>query len=171
MTKNQIAAQIRQTSRLTGVFTLRSGKTSNEYFDKYQFESDPVLLDAITDILIPLIPEEAQVLAGLEMGALAVAAALSSKTGVKTAFVRKKPKEYGTRKFCEGADVSGKNVCVIEDVVTTGGQIIESADMLRGIGAKVSVVVCVILREERAKDILAAEGLQLRYGFTIDELA
>ncbi len=168
MDKSAIAKRIYTAAHLTGTFTLRSGQVSNEYFDKYLFESDPVLLSNIAKVMKPLIPKGAELLAGLEMGGIPVVTALSMESGMPAAFVRKKAKEYGTCKLAEGADVSGKKVCVIEDVVTTGGQIIESVKELRQRGAVVEHVMCVILRNEKASEILAGEGLTLIPAFTME---
>lgn len=170
MTRETLAKQIYQTAHLTGNFTLRSGKTSNEYFDKYLFEADPKLLGEIAAVMKELIPEDAQLLAGLEMGGIPVATALSLAVGLPCAFVRKAAKEYGTCKLAEGADVNGRRVCVIEDVVTTGGQIIKSVQELRSRGAVIDTVLCVIQRSEEAADILAEEGLSLKPAFTMEYL-
>jgi len=170
MTKNELAKKIFETAYITGVFTLRSGQVSNEYFDKYLFEARPDLLTEIAVVSEPLIPAGADVLAGLDMGGIPIATALSVKTGIPCAFVRKKAKEYGTCKLAEGADIDGKSVCVVEDVVTTGGQIIESVKELRARGAIVNTVICVILRDEKAVSVLAAEQLELKAAFTMEEL-
>jgi len=168
MDKREIAKRIYEASHITGEFVLRSGQVSNEYFDKFLYEAEPDLLMAIAGRMKPLIPSGTEVLAGLEMGGIPVVTALSIASGMKAAFVRKKAKEYGTCKLAEGADVCNRNVCVVEDVVTTGGQIIESANELRKLGAKIDTVLCVILRDQKAIDILAAEGLHLVPAFTMD---
>ena len=168
MTKEAIAKRIYEAAHITGTFTLRSGQVSNEYFDKYLFEADPVLLAHIAREMKALVPQGAEVLAGLEMGGIPIVTALSMETGMPAAFVRKKAKEYGTCKLAEGADVSGKRVCVIEDVVTTGGQIIESVRELRARGAVVDTVLCAILRNPAATQLLAAQGLELRPAFTME---
>jgi orotate phosphoribosyltransferase len=156
-----LVRRIYDVAHLTGTFTLRSGRVSNEYFDKYQFESDPVLLADIAEAMAALVPEGTEVLAGLEMGGIPVATALSRVTGLPTAFVRKKAKEYGTARFAEGAAVEGRRVLVVEDVVTSGGQVVLSTADLRRIGAEVTDVVCVIDRSEGGGEALAAEGLTL----------
>lgn len=170
MNKAQIAEKIYNTSHLTGSFTLRSGLISNEYFDKYLFESDPDILNNIVELMKNLIPKNANILAGLEMGGIPIATMLSSKTNIPTIFVRKKAKQYGTCKFAEGADFKGKNVCIIEDVVTTGGQIIESAEKLREYGAKIDTVLCVILRDEKSIINLKEYNLNLISLFTMNDL-
>jgi orotate phosphoribosyltransferase len=147
---------------MTGEFVLRSGKTTGEYFDKYQFEADPVLLDTVATELAGLVPEETEVLAGLEMGGIAVVTALGRHTGLPCAFVRKTAKPYGTGRLAEGADVADRQVLVVEDVVTSGGQIAASAQGLRALSARVDHALCVIDREEGGAEALAAEGIRLR---------
>jgi orotate phosphoribosyltransferase len=168
--RHELAHEIFQTAHLTGTFLLRSGTTSNEYFDKYLFESKPALLAEIARHLEPLIPTGIEVLAGLEMGGIPIATALSLRTGIPCAFVRKKPKEYGTRKFAEGAEVQGKRVLIIEDVVTSGGQVIESAHDLMSAGAFIEPALCVIDREAGGREKLAAQHIRLTSLFTMSEL-
>lgn len=166
--RTQLAKSIYDKAYLTGHFKLRSGQTSNEYFDKYRFESDPRLLSQIAEQLAPLIPAGTEVLAGLELGGVPIATALSLKTGLPVVFVRKAAKEYGTCQIAEGGDFKGKKVTVIEDVVTTGGQVLLSVQDLRSGGAIVENVLCVILRGDDSK--LKEIGLKLSTLFTMEEL-
>lgn len=168
--REKLAKEIYNASHLTGVFKLRSGKTSDQYFDKYLFESNPALLAEIAEQLAPLIPKGTEVLAGLEMGGIPIATALSLKTGIPVVFVRKKAKAYGTCKLAEGMDIQGKRVCIIEDVVTTGGQILISSEDLKRCGAKVRDVLCVIEREEAGKTNLENADLVFRSLFRMGEL-
>ena len=168
MDRKEVAKWIYSVAHITGEFKLRSGQISNEYFDKYLFESKPELLLEIATIMEPLIPAETEIIAGLEMGGIPVVTALSLKSGIESAFVRKKAKEYGTCKLAEGTDVNNKKVCIIEDVVTTGGQIIESVRELRQRGAQIDTVLCVILRDEKAIRILAEEGLKIIPAFSME---
>lgn len=161
MTRSELAHRIHAASHLTGQFVLRSGRTATEYFDKYRFEADPVLLDAIAEAMAPLVPTGTQVLAGLEMGGIPVVTALGRRTGLPCAFVRKQAKPYGTCRLAEGADVVGRRVLVVEDVVTSGGQIVLSTADLRGLGAEVGEALCVIDREQGGAQALAAEGIDL----------
>ncbi|MDD4493642.1 MAG: orotate phosphoribosyltransferase [Eubacteriales bacterium] len=170
MNKKQLAQAIYETAHLTGTFTLRSGQVSNEYFDKYLFEANPILLNEIANIMKNNIPVDTDILAGLEMGGIPVATALSLQTGITAAFVRKKAKDYGTCKLAEGADVSNKRVCIVEDVVTTGGAIIDGVTELRKLGAVIDTVICVIRRNPKATDILAEHGLRLVPAFTMEEI-
>jgi orotate phosphoribosyltransferase len=166
----ELARRIYWSSHLTGNFVLRSGKTSNEYFDKYLFESDPEILREVAERLMKLVPPDVEVLAGLELGGVPIATAVSLHSKIPVVFVRKRPKEYGTKKIVEGIDITGRRVCVIEDVVTTGGQVIESAGELRKLGAQVDSVLCVIVREKKASQNLAGVGLTLKALFAMDDL-
>lgn len=146
MTKQDLAKKIFEVAHLTGEFKLRSGQISNEYFDKYRFEAQPLILKEIAKQMAPLIPAGTEILAGLEMGGIPIATALSLETGIPVAFIRKEAKDYGTRQFAEGLDLKGKRVCIIEDVVTTGGQVVLSTADIRSLGALVDQVLCVIHR-------------------------
>jgi orotate phosphoribosyltransferase len=157
----ELGQRIYQAAYLTGEFVLRSGITANEYFDKYRFEADPVLLDAVAEAMVPLVPADTEVLAGLELGGIPVVTALGRHTGLPCAFVRKEAKSYGTRRLAEGADVAGRRVLVVEDVVTSGGQIILSTEELRTLGADIREALCVIDREQGGQAALSAADLTL----------
>ena len=165
-----LGARVYAASHLTGSFVLRSGRTADHYFDKYRFESDPSLLADIVAALVPLVPAGTEGLAGLELGGVPLATMLSSATGLPAFFVRKEPKKYGTERVCEGGNVAGKRLLIIEDVVTTGGQMVLSAQDLRAEGAVVSDAVCVIDREGGGTEVVAAEGIRLHALFTMREL-
>ena len=161
MAPDSLAVRVNTIARLTGTFTLRSGQIATEYFDKYRFEADPLLLADIAAALEPLLPAGTEVLAGLELGGVPIATALSLRTGVPVAFVRKEAKAYGTARLAEGADIAGRRVTVIEDVITTGGQVLLSTQQLRSLGAIVDHVVCVIDRSADHGAALAEEGLTM----------
>jgi len=141
-----LSSRIGKLCRLTGKFTLRSGQVSDTYFDKYLFESDPRLLREIADQAVALIPPGTEVLAGLELGGVPIAIALSLATGIPAVFVRKEPQPYGTRKLAEGIDVKNRRTLIVEDVITTGGQVAASAVELRERGARIESVLCIIDR-------------------------
>jgi orotate phosphoribosyltransferase len=170
MKRTSLATAIYRISNLQGSFVLRSGATATEYFDKYLFESDPRLLLRIAEALAPLVPEGTEALAGLELGGVPIAAVLSQVTGLPLLSVRKKAKEYGTRRLAEGGEVSGRQLLIIEDVVTSGGQVVLSATDLRELGAGVTHALCVIDREAGGSEALAAAGIELRPLFTMSEL-
>jgi len=168
---DELATTVRDVAHLTGSFVLRSGVTATDYFDKYQFEARPDLLRRIAARLAPLVPPGTEVLAGLELGGIPVATALSLECGLPAAFVRKQAKPYGTRRLAEGTDVAGRRVLVVEDVVTSGGQVLLSTADLRGLDAKVSDVLCVIDRSGgAAAAAFADEGLTLHALFTAADL-
>jgi orotate phosphoribosyltransferase len=158
----ELAGRVNAVCRLRGRFVLRSGRIADEYFDKYQFEADPALLDALGARMAELVPDGVEVLAGLELGGIAVVTALGRHTGLPCAFVRKAAKQYGTARLAEGADVAGRDVLVVEDVVTSGGQIAISTKDLRALGARVEHALCVIDRQEGGVQALAGEGIALR---------
>jgi orotate phosphoribosyltransferase len=158
----ELARRVNAVCRLRGRFVLRSGAVADEYFDKYRFEADPALLDAIAARMAALVPDGVEVLAGLEMGGIAIVAALGRHTGLPCAFVRKAAKPYGTARLAEGADIAGRRVLVVEDVVTSGGQIAVSTRQLRELGARVDHALCVIDRQEGGAPALAAEKIALR---------
>jgi len=166
-----LARRVRDVSRLTGEFVLRSGRTATEYFDKYQFEADPALLDQLAERMAVLIPEGTEVLAGLEMGGIAVVTALARHARLPTAFIRKQAKQYGTARLAEGAEVAGRRVLVVEDVVTSGGQVVISTGELRKLGAHVDHALCVIDRQEGGAAALAADGITLRALLTREDLS
>lgn len=170
MTRAELARQIHQVSSLRGEFTLRSGVRADRYFDKYRFEGDPVLLAAIAGAMAPLIPDGVDALAGLEMGGIPLVTALSRETGLPALFVRKAAKPYGTCRLAEGGEVGGRRLVVVEDVVSSGGQILLSTAELRALGATVERALCVIDRESGGSEKLAEAGLALTALFRMSEL-
>jgi orotate phosphoribosyltransferase len=164
----QLARDIGARCRLRGAFTLRSGQVSDEYFDKYLFESDPALLRRVTDRMALLLPPGTGMLAGLELGGIPLVTLLSQATGIPALFVRKHAKTYGTRRIAEGGDPAGKAVTLVEDVITTGGAVISAARALRELGAIVTTVVCAIDRSPPGGSQLSAEGITARPVLTKD---
>ncbi len=171
MDRSELARRVGEACRLEGEFLLRSGQTASTYFDKYLFEGDSVLLAAVADHLTALVPEHVEVLAGLELGGVPVATALSLRGGWPAAFVRKEAKAYGTAKLAEGAAIEGRRVLVVEDVITTGGQVASSTVDLRARGALVDAVLCVIDRSDGRHPALDELGLTVHSLFTAAELA
>src|ERR1700735_3410179 len=165
-----LARRIYETAHITGDFTLRSGVKSTEYFDKYLFEADPELLKHIAGAMVKLVPPGVDALAGLEMGGIPIATMLSQLTGLPVLFVRKKAKDYGTCKIAEGGQVKGRKLLIVEDVVTSGGAILDAAKALRDEGAILGPVICVIDRESGGGANLAKVELELKPLFTMPEL-
>lgn len=155
---------------LRGSFQLRSGATSDTYFDKYLFESDPSILKDVAERLAERVPESAEIVAGLEMGGIPIATMLSQVIGIPSAFVRKSAKDYGTCKYAEGPSLQDKAVVIIEDVVSSGGAILDAVAKLREDGITPLCVVCVIDRESGGFEKLESAGLELRSLFTMQEI-
>jgi orotate phosphoribosyltransferase len=170
MNRDTLANAIDSVSRLSGHFVLRSGKTSDTYFDKYLFESDPALLRSIAEHMSALVPDDVEILCGLEMGGLAVVTVLSQVTGLPCAFLRKQRKTHGTMKYAEGPDLAGRRIVLIEDVVSSGGAILDQAAMLRADGIGVDLAICVIDRQTGGSEALARDGIKLLPLFTMEEI-
>jgi orotate phosphoribosyltransferase len=159
-----LAARVREAAVLEGDFLLRSGRRSRFYVDKYRFGTRPDLLAEIGEALalrIGAVEPHATRIAAPEVGAIALAAAASLRSGLPFVIVRKAPKEYGTTKRLEGAFEAGERVVVVEDVVTSGGAAIDSVRALRDAGLVCETVVCVVDREEGGGAAMAAEGITL----------
>ena len=148
---------------------LRSGQTASTYFDKYLFEAQPKILKPLAHWMSSLVGPNVDVIAGLELGGIPLATALSLETGLPTVFVRKQAKSYGTEKAIEGPDVRGKRVVVVEDVVSTGGAIIDSVQKLRFAGGQVDRVVCAIWRGTDQSQLQNA-GLELFWTLSASDL-
>ncbi|UGT60200.1 orotate phosphoribosyltransferase [Nocardia asteroides] len=157
-----LARDIDARCRLHGQFTLRSGATSTEYFDKYLFEADPPLLFRVAEQMAALLPTDTDVLGGLELGGVPLATVLSQITGLPAVFVRKQAKTYGTCRLAEGGEVAGARVTLIEDVVTTGGAVRAAATELRTRGAVIDTVVCAIDRSAPGELPLASAAVVVR---------
>ena len=170
MDDRELMRTIRDRCLLFGEFLLRSGKTSDRYFDKYRFESDPALLQEIAARMARLLPEGIDRLAGLELGGIPLATAISIQTGIPVIFVRKKAKEYGTCNLAEGGFEAMETVAVIEDVITTAGQVIASSNDLVDLGLKIARVVCVVDREQGGTERLAEAGYDLASVYKLSEI-
>jgi orotate phosphoribosyltransferase len=174
--KEQVGRRLREVALLQGDFVLRSGRRSTYYLDKYLFETDPQVLRGITREFGALVREQQargatyHRLAAPELGAVALAAALSLEVGLPFLIVRKSSKEYGTGKDLEGRWEPGERVALVEDVVTSGGAALQAAERLRASGLVVEDLYCVVDREEGGGEAAAAAGLTLRPLFTVSGL-
>jgi orotate phosphoribosyltransferase len=171
--RTELAKRLRDACSLTGHFVLRSGQVSDFYFDKYMLEADPELLNAVAEQFAPLVPDGTEMLAGLELGGVPLSTALSLLTGLPQVLVRKEAKTYGTAKLAEGPEIAGRRVLVVEDVITTGGQVVLSTPELRARGALVDTVLCVIDRRtggDNGGDKLAEAAISMRPLFTLDDI-
>jgi orotate phosphoribosyltransferase len=173
VTDDELKLALREHAYLEGDFVLRSGKRSRYYLDKYRFETRPDLLGALGERIAGQVREhasDATRLAGPELGAVALAAAASLASELPFLIVRKEAKDYGTARRIEGVYDDGECVCLVEDVVTSGGALLESVQALREAGLTVRTAVCVVDREEGGADALARHAVRLRPVFRASEI-
>ena len=164
MERTQLAKRVREAAYLEGEFTLRSGRKSNYYLDKYLFETQPDILKALGEMFAKYVADSTTLIAGAELGGVALAAATSMASGKPFVIIRNTKKDYGTGKPYEGKLSDGDSVLIVEDIATTGGQVLEAAKFITGIGAKVERIVAVIDRQEGA-----GENIE-KAGFTFESL-
>jgi len=157
MEKTQLAQRIRQVAYLEGDFVLRSGRRSKYYLDKYLFETQPDIL-AELGRLFATKAADADVIAGAELGGVSLAAAAAMAAGKPFVIVRNAKKDYGTSKMMEGSLPKGARVLLVEDIATTGGQVLEAAKVLTAAGATVTKIVCTIDRMEGARENIEGAG-------------
>src|ERR687888_533228 len=137
MEPRELPAALREDAYLEGDFVLRSGRRSRYYLDKYRFETRPDLLGPLGDQIAQAVRRfepETQRLAGPELGAVALAAAASLASGLPFLIVRKEAKGYGTGNRLEGVFEEGEHVCLVEDVVTSGGAAVSAIEAVREAG-------------------------------------
>ena len=173
MTHDELGALLVERALLEGDFVLRSGRRSTWYLDKYRFETEPEILRALGSALGDAAREcepDAVRLAGPALGAVALAASAAMASGLPFIIVRGETKEYGTAQRIEGPFEPGELVCLLEDVVTSGGALAEAVSAIREEGLVVRNAVCVVDREEGGADALARIGVRLRPLFTAGEL-
>jgi len=173
VTREELGALLVERSLLEGDFVLRSGRRSSWYLDKYRFETEPEILRALGEELAEAVggcEPDAVRLAGPALGGVALAASAAMASGLPFIIVRGETKEYGTAKRIEGLYEPGELVCLLEDVVTSGGALAEAVSALRDEGLVVRNAVCVVDREEGGSDALARLGVRLRPLFRAREL-
>jgi orotate phosphoribosyltransferase len=170
MTREQLAKRIAEVSLLRGEFTLRSGRKSNYYLDKYRFETQPDVLVELGKLFAAKIPAKVDRIAGAELGAVSLATAASIAAGKPFVIIRNQKKDYGTSELIEGILNSGETVTIVEDVLTTGGQVIEAAKTLKDAGAKIDRIIAVIDREEGARANIESAGYVFEALFTTTDL-
>jgi orotate phosphoribosyltransferase len=173
VTDAELRAALVEHAYLEGDFLLRSGRRSRYYLDKYRFETRPELLGALGERIAGAVAEvepETTRLAGPELGAVALVTAASLHSGLPFLIVRKEEKDYGTGKRLEGEFEHGERVCLVEDVVTSGGAALEAVRALREAGLRCQTAVCVVDREEGGNEALARHAVDLRPLFRASDL-
>lgn len=170
MATADVARRIAETAVLRGNFTLRSGRTSSFYVDKYRFSTQPDILAAVGAMFAERVPAGTTRLAGAELGGIPLVTAASMAAGLPTIFIRNQKKDYGTAKQLEGILEPGDSVMLVEDVATTGGQVLEAAKVIEAEGATVSLICAVIDREEGATEHIEGAGYAFDRLFRLGDL-
>lgn len=170
MTREKLIERIKSLAVLHGEFTLRSGKKSRYYIDKYRFETQPDVLAALGKLFAEKVTPDVDRIAGPELGAVCLAAATAMAAHKPFVMVRKAAKEYGTTKRVEGELKAGEKVLIVEDILTTGGAVLEAAKSLTEAGVEIVGIVGVIDRLEGARHNIEAAGYKMDALFTITEL-
>jgi orotate phosphoribosyltransferase len=170
MTRDEVARRIAEVSLLHGTFTLRSGRTSSYYLDKYRFSTQPDILAELGRMFAERIPEGATRLAGAELGGIPLVTAASMASGLPCIFVRNQKKDYGTGKQLEGELGPDDTVVILEDVATTGGQVLEAAGVIIAAGAAVDLIIATIDRQEGARENIEGAGFTFDALFTAGDL-
>jgi len=170
VTKEELIKRIKETAYLEGDFILRSGKRSKYYLDKYLFETCPDILAALGEKFAKYISDDVTLIAGAELGGVALAAATALETGKNWVIIRNRKKGYGTGKMVEGVLKVGDVVLLVEDIATTGGQVLEAARVITEAGATVKKIVCVVDRKQGAKENITQAGYKFESILTKDDL-
>ncbi len=170
MNKDDLARRVKETAYLEGEFTLRSGRKSNYYLDKYLFETEPDVLAGLGEAFKGHCDDKVTRIAGAELGGVALAAATSIATGRPFVIVRNQKKDYGTGKKFEGKLEAGDVVLLVEDIATTGGQVLEAAREITAAGASVDRIVAVIDRQEGARENIEGAGYRFESLLTKGDL-
>ncbi|MBC8200702.1 MAG: orotate phosphoribosyltransferase [Planctomycetes bacterium] len=170
MNKKELAARIASTSILHGDFTLRSGRKSAWYIDKYLFTTKPDILRELGTLFATKIPEETSLLAGAELGGIPLVTTAAMATELPCIFIRNQKKEYGTAQQLEGLLQPEDKVVIVEDIATTGGQVLEAAQTIQSLGATVVCIIAVIDRCEGARENIEGAGFAFDSLFTTEDL-
>jgi len=170
VTREELIKRIKETSYLEGDFTLRSGKKSKYYLDKYLFETCPDILKALGEEFSKYVTDDVTLIAGAELGGVALAAATAMQTNKNWIIIRNTKKGYGTGKLVEGVLKPDDMVLLVEDVATTGGQVIEAAKVITEAGATVRKIVCVIDRKQGSEENITKAGYKFESILTKDDL-
>jgi orotate phosphoribosyltransferase len=170
VTKKELIKRIKETAYLEGDFVLRSGKRSKYYLDKYLFETCPDILRALGEEFAKHVTEDVTLIAGAELGGVALAAATAMQTGKNWIIVRQSRKDHGTGKLIEGVLKPSDAVLLVEDIATTGGQVLEAAKVVTDAGAKIKKIVCVIDRKQGAAENITQAGYKFESILSKDDL-
>lgn len=124
-----------------GDYVLSGGARSDYYIDKFRLFSDPTILRRIARLFVPLIAEiNPDLIAGTELGGVVIATAVSQLSNIPLLAVRKTPKGYGAfpGEYVEGPYAGGQKVLLLEDVVTTGRELLAAKARLEELNLRVT---------------------------------
>lgn len=169
-TRESLARRIAEVALLRGSFTLRSGRISTYYLDKYRFSARPEILAELGRMFAERLPEGTTKLAGAELGGIPLVTAAMLASGLPGVFIRNQRKDYGTARRLEGELDASDRVVIVEDVATTGGQVLEAAEVIRAEGATVLAIIATIDREEGARESIESAGYAFDALFTARDL-
>ena len=160
--KTDLAARLTAVACVSEPFALADGQRLDGYFDEFRLAADPQLLHDVARAMTALVPDHAEVLAGIELGGVPLVVALSATTGLPAAFIRRQPKGYGTKRQIEGVGIAGRRVVLVDDVVRSGGQLLKMAGVLSNADAVSTDGLCVLERPLGGRQLLALHGVSLR---------
>ncbi len=170
MDRQELAKRIRNAAYLEGDFTLRSGRKSKYYLDKYLFETQPDILRELGRLMAAHVAPTTTLIGGAELGGVPLAAATSLACGKPYVILRNAKKEYGTAKPYEGKLSDSDRLLLVEDIATSGGQVLEAAAVVTRCGAKIERIVAVIDRQEGARENIERAGYPFLSLFTSQDL-
>ena len=172
MTREELAERIAEVALLRGEFTLRSGRKSSYYLDKYLFSTQPAILRELGRMFAERLPKGTTLLAGAELGGIPLVTAASLASGLPCVFIRNQRKNYGTAKQLEGKSSASDRVVIVEDIATTGGQVLEAAKVIAESsgGAAIVKIIATIDRLEGARENIERAGYDFDALFTVRDL-
>lgn len=170
MDRETLLRRIKETAYLVGDFVLRSGKHSHYYLDKYLFETQPDILAELGQRLAEFVSDKTDRIAGAELGGVPLAAVTAMAAGKPYVIIRNAKKDYGTQKMFEGVMNSGETILLLEDVVTSGGQVLEAAKTIADAGCTVERIVAVLDRQEGGRERIITAGHPFDALFTAADL-
>jgi orotate phosphoribosyltransferase len=170
LSREQLTGRIAEVALLRGDFTLRSGRKSSFYLDKYLFSTQPDILAELGRMFAERLPQGTTKLAGAELGGIPLVSAACIASGIPCVFIRNQKKDYGTAKQLEGRIDADDRVVIVEDIATTGGQVLEAAKVIAATGATVVRIIATVDRLEGARQNIEAAGFEFDSLFTVRDL-
>ncbi len=156
--------------------TLASGKKSHYYLDARLITLSSVGALLVSRVLLNMLQDyDVDAIGGMTMGADPIVSAVAvlgclEDMSIDAFIVRKQAKEHGRQKQVEGPSIKGKKVVIVDDVVTSGGSLLQTVDAAQSAGAEVVLTTCLVDRQEGAKDLLDKRDLKFEPVFTVKEL-